>query len=439
MKFPYELKVFSVIMLSTLLIFSSSHFGVKAFEGIISKTKGFPENTWIGPIDASGLEKAEVNQELVTKVNEWQTSSSIQLLFKETNGLIPIEEIIFKVDESVQFAKDSVKNELLIDIDDEAIQKVLLSISPAFENNKVDMVKLKSHLITEISSLQTQAIDINIEDFLSMPELEEQIVHTVSIPVINDDLQNIGATLMIEPNGTFSLLGFLEKQGLMELDSSVIDIVSSGIYQAILQTNLEILERHIGSELPEYIGLGYEAKVNANLKWDLSIYNPNEEKYKIEIYSDGKSLIFDVIGLPFLYEYTIMQEGLQSFDPKTIKQYNPLLEPGQTKITKNGQKGYYLEVSRLILDETGKLVEQQLVSKDYYSPVHQVVVFGLGSKDSALTNEDNNPNIILPEETPNGSNDLENTVDIITPEEPVTSNEDSEEEALWGRSDEIEK
>jgi hypothetical protein len=438
MKFPYELKIFSVIMFSTLLIFSFSHFGVKAFEGIVSKTKGFPDNTWIGPINASGLEKEEVNQQLVTKIQEWQTSSSVQFLFKESNALFPIEEIIFKVEESVQFAKDAEKNALLIDIDDNVIQKVLVSISPAFEKNKVDIAKLETHLTTEISSLQAQAVEINIEDFLSIPEVKEQIVHTVSIPIINDDLQNIGATLIIGPKGTFSLLDFLEKQGLMELDPNIINIVSSGIYQSILQTNFEILERHISTELPEYIGLGYEAKVNANLKWDLSFYNPNEEKYKIEIFSDGESLIFDVVGLPFLYEYTVMQEGLQLFDPKTIKQYNPLLEPGQSKITKNGQKGYYIEVSRLILDGTGKLAEQQLVSKDYYSPVHHVVVFGLGTKDSDLSNEDKSSNII-PEETSNGQNDFENTVDIISPEEPDTSNDNTEEEPLWGRSDEIEK
>lgn len=438
MKFPYELKIFSVIMLSTLLIFSFSHFGVKAFEGIVSKTNGFPDNTWIGPINASGLEKSEVSQQLVTKVTEWQTNSTVQLSYKETNGLFPIEEIIFNIDASVQSAKDSEKNELLIDIDDEAIQKELISISPAFENTRVDITKLETHLITELSSLQAKAININLEDFLTVPEVEEQIIHTVSIPAINDDLQNIGATLMIEPKGTFTLLGFLEKQGLMALDPSVINIISSGIYQAILQTNFEILERHIGTELPEYIGLGYEAKVNANLKWDLSFYNPNEEKYKIEIYSDGKSLIFDVIGLPFLYEYTIMQEGLQLFDPKTIKQYNPLLEPGQSKITKYGQKGYYLEVSRLILDETGKLVEQQLVSKDYYSPVHQVEVFGLGSKDSGLSDETKNSNGIK-EETTNGSTDLENSVEIIMPEETDTSNGTTEEDPLWGRPDEIGK
>jgi hypothetical protein len=438
MKFPHELKIFSIIMISTLLIFSFSHFGVKAFEGLVTQSKGFSDNTWIGPINASGLNKEEVKQQLLTKVSEWQTHSSVQLSFKETYELIPIEDIIFKVDESVQVAKDSKNSELLIDIDDASIQNVLISISPTFEDNKVDIAMLKRHLITEVSSLQVKAIDINVEDFLSIPEVEGQIVHSISIPVINDDIQNIGATLKIEPNGTFSLLSFLEIQGLTELDPSIINLVSSGIYQAILRTNFEILERHIGSELPEYIGLGYEAKVDANLKWDLSFYNPNDDNYKIEIYSDGKSLKFDVIGVSFLYEHTVMQEGLQIFNPKTIKQYNPLLELGQSKITKNGQKGFYIEVSRLILDETGKLVEQQLVSKDYYPPVHQVEVFGLVSKDSILSDV-NTSTIANPDETTNGSTDTENPDDIITPEEPDTSQEDTEQEPLWGRPDEIGK
>jgi hypothetical protein len=438
-KFPYEMKIFSVIIVSTLLIFSFSHFGVQAFEGIISKVKGFPENTWIGPIDVSGLEKTEASQQITTKVTEWQTNSTIQLSFKEVNGSFPIENINFNIEKSVQAAKNSTKNEVLITIEDSALQESLTALSSTFSENKVDVDTLKRELITKVSSLQTGTININVEDFLSIPVLKEQIVHTVSIPIINDDLKNIGASLIIESKTAFSLLSFLEKQGLKELDSSIIDLVSSGIYQAILPTNFEILERHIGAELPENISLGFEAKVDSNLKWDLSFYNPNEDNYKIEIYSEGQFLKFDVVGVPFLYEYTIMQEGMQMFNPKTIKQYSPLLEPGLSKITKSGQKGFYLEISRLIIDETGKVLEQQLVSKDYYAPIHQVEVVGLGTKEAVLADEEPSTDVILGEAI-NGSVDQEDfSVNNVIPQETDSSNIDNEQDPIWGKPDEIGK
>jgi hypothetical protein len=435
-KFPYEMKIFSVIIVSTLLIFSFSHYGVQAFEGIISKAKGFPENTWIGPIDVSGLEKTVASQQITAKVTEWQTNSSIQLSFREVNRLFPVENIHFNIEDSVQTAKDSTKNEVLIQIEDSSLKASLTALSSTFSENKVDVDMLKREIITKVSTLQTGTTNINVEDFLSIPVLKEQVVYSVSIPIINDDLKNIGASLIVEPQTAFSLLSFLEKQGLTELDSSIIDLISSGIYQAILPTNFEILERHISAELPKNISLGYEAKVDSKLKWDLTFYNPNEDNYKIEIYSDGQFLKFDVVGVPFLYEYTIMQEGIQLFDPKTIKQYSPLLEPGLYKITKSGQKGSYLEISRLIIDETGKVIEQQLVSKDYYAPVHQVEVVGLGTKEAVQADAEISTDAI-PGEAINGSVETEEFPgDIETPDE---TDIDNEKEPIWGRPDEIGK
>jgi hypothetical protein len=435
-KFPYEMKIFSVIIVSTLLIFSFSHYGVQAFEGIISKAKGFPENTWIGPINVSGLEKTEASQQITAKVTEWQTSSSIQLSFREVNESFPLENIHFNIEESVQAAKDSTKNEVLIKIEDSSLQALLKALSSTLSENKVDVDTLKREIITKVSTLQTGTTNINVEDFLSVPILKEQVVHTVTIPIINDDLKNIGASLIVEPQTAFSLLSFLEKQGLTELDSSIIDLVSSGIYQAILPTNFEILERHISAELPKNISLGYEAKVDSKLKWDLTFYNPNEVNYKIEIYSDGQLLKFDVVGVPFLYEYRIMQEGIQLFDPKTIKQYSPLLEPGLSKITKSGQKGSYLEISRLIIDETGKVLEHQLVSKDYYAPVHQVEVVGLGTKEAVQVDAETSTDAITGEAINGSVETEESTGDIVTPEE---TDIDNEQEPIWGRPDEIGK
>lgn len=432
MKYSYELKIFSVIMLSTLLIFSSSHFGVLAFEGIVSKTKGFPENTWIGPIDVSGLEKTESSQLLASKVTEWQASSAVQLSYKEVNVTLPFEGIDFKLEESVQVAKDSIKNEILIDIEASSVQATLTSLSPTLSENKVNVDMLNKDIITKVSLLQSGIITINVEDYLSVAVNEAQIVHTVKMPIINDDLKNIGATITIEPKDTFSLLSFLEKQGLMEVDIRIIDLVSSGIYQAILPTNFEILERHISTELPEYISLGFEAKVDSNLKWDLAFYNPTEDEYKVEIYSDGQLLIFDVVGVPFLNEYTIMQEGIKLFDPKIIKQYSPLLQPGQFQISKNGKKGSYIEISRLIIDDTGKIVEQQLISKDYYAPVHQVRVVGLGTKESPILNEDKNTDVIPGEAPSEVTEPIEIPVDTA---DPNIGKDNLEQDPIWGRPD----
>jgi hypothetical protein len=431
MKIPHEIKLFSVVLLSTLLIFSSSHFGVKAFEGIISKAKGFPENTWIGPLDVSGLEKVEAKEQLDTKVTEWKTHSSVELLYREVNVPLPLEGIFIDVEQSVEGAQGSVKNDLLINMDNTTLQSVLAILSSTFSKDTIEIDRLQIEILKEVKSLESGIIQLDVGDFLLVPEKNEQVVNSITIPIMNEDLKNIGSSIMIPQQSTFSLLSFLEEQGLLTLDPMVIDILSSGIYQTILHSNFEILERHISTKLPEHISMGFEAKVDAKLKWDLSFYNPNMDNYKLEIYSNGQSLTFDLIGIPFAYEYVVMQEGLKIFDPKTIKQYSPLIEPGQFKVTQEGQKGFYLEHSRLVMDEKGKIVEQQLISKDYYAPIHLVKVFGLGSNDSVLPSEDE---IATPVEVPNEKDPLED--DIIVPDSPI----DGElEDPIWGRPDEIGK
>jgi hypothetical protein len=431
MKIPHEIKLFSVVLLSTLLIFSSSHFGVKAYEGIISKAKGFPENTWIGPLDVSGLEKAEAKEQLETKVTEWKTHSSVELLYREVNTFLPLEEVLIDVGKSVEGAQGSTKNELIFSMDNVNLGSVLPTLSHNLSKDTVDLDSLRTEILKKVTLLESGTIQIDIGDFLLVAEKNEQVVKTITIPNMSEDLKNIGSTIMIPRQSTFSLLSFLEEQGLLTLDPMVIDILSSGVYQTILHSNFEILERHISTELPEYISMGFEAKVDAKLKWDLSFYNPNMDDYKLEIYSNGQSLTFDLVGVPFAYEYVVMQEGLKLFDPKTIKQYSPLLEPGQFKVTKEGQKGFYLEHSRLVMDETGKIVEQQLISKDYYAPIHLVEVFGLGTNDSAMPPESE---IASPVEVPNEKDPLEE--EIIMPDSPI---EGELEEPLWGRPDEIGK
>jgi hypothetical protein len=427
-KISHELKIFSVVLLSTILIFSSSHYGAKAFEGIISKAKGFHENTWIGPLDVSGLEKTEAKALLETKVTEWKSTSSVELLYKEVTMSLPLDEVFIDVDQSVEMAQSSVKNELTINLDNLKLDNALTSLHASFSSDTVDVDSLRNEIALKVKALVSGTSQLNVGDFLLVVEKNEQVVNTISIPIVNEDLKNIGATIQIPHQSTFSLLQYLEEQGLMTLDTSVINVLSSGVYQTMLHSNFELLERHISTQLPEYISMGFEAKVDAELKWDLSFYNPNMDNYQIVIYSNGDVLTFDLVGVPFAYEYIVMQEGLKRFDPKTIKQYSPLLEPGQFKVTKEGLPGFYLEHSRLVMDETGQLVEQQLISKDYYPPIHNVKVYGLGTIHTVIPAEGSEE---APVETP--SEDDPQKEEIINPVEPI---EGELEEPIWGRPDE---
>lgn len=427
MRLSHQVRIFLIIFISTFLIFSFSHYGVLAYGGIKSHSKQFPENTWIGSININGLEKDEAIKQLKAKILEWQTSSKINLFFQEANVTLPLDDFTFNVNESIQNINASSKNKLDVNIDESQINAALASLSPSFSEDEVDVLLLKKDLLKKASSLDIGTIEINIEDYFQKPIVKDQIIHTITIPIENGELQNIGATLVIEPKSTFSLVSFLEKQGFMELESNSINLISSGVYQTILLSNFQLTERHIGLELPTGIPLGYEAKINPELKWDLSFYNPNTEEFKIEIYSDGQSLIFDLVGIPFLYKYSITEQQRQEFVPKTIKQFSPLLAPGESDISRNGQSGYYVELFRLFKDESDTIIGQELISKDYYAPIPQIEEVGLtnpiNSLESIYTSDlTDAPNIIVNEST-----------------KSAVETNDSNNDLLWGKPDETPK
>jgi hypothetical protein len=272
----------------------------------------------------------------------------------------------------------------------------------------------------ENSSVETGISEEKVDE----PTEKEQVIHSVITPIINDEMENIGATITIDSQTTFSLLSYLEKQGLTGLNKDLLGYMATGIYQTILPTNFQIVERHIGMELQEDVQLGYEAKIDPKQGLDLSFHNPNKAVYKINIFSDGQSLVFNLEGLPFKYQYQISESNLEEYPPKTIRQYSPFLNPGQSKQTKVGKNGQYIEVKKLVLNPDGSIVEEQSISKDYYPPVHRVEVVGIqvSNQGDLLAEADENE-----VETP--------TIEEETPE----ANTDDEQDPIWGKPDETEK
>jgi len=53
--------------------------------------------------------------------------------------------------------------------------------------------------------------------------------------------------------------------------AELLNVIATGIYQAVLPSNFSIVERNIGSSLPNYANLGFEAKVNPRNNTDFII------------------------------------------------------------------------------------------------------------------------------------------------------------------------
>jgi hypothetical protein len=242
---------------------------------------------------------------------------------------------------------------------------------------------------------------------------DEKIILNQSIMNINDipiDLQTFlehSSKIDISEQSTFSLLDFVKEKGLDKLNFDTLSLIASGIYQSILTTNFSILERNIGNSLPENDSLGFESELNIERNEDLIFSNPNNSVYSIELVLENKSLKITLLGEKLPYHYKITKD-IQTFKPKTIIQYSPLLPNGKVKVATTGKDGKLVKVYRDVYQGEQKL-KRELISSDFYPPVHRVEIHSLNTSITDQVSQTNTQTVSqeneLTEQKPSDDND----------------------------------
>lgn len=216
----------------------------------------------------------------------------------------------------------------------------------------------------------------------SPTKANETIINEASVKMgqIPEELQTFlfnNTMIDIPAKSTFSLLEFAKQEKLEKIGSETLSGLATAIYEAILPSDFTILERNIGSQLPIYAPLGFEAKVNLEKNVDLVFLNPTKSSYVLELQFVNNSLLVTLKGEKFPYDYKINTKDVQSLKPKTIIQYSPLLLLGQSKVTNEGLDGQVVTVSKDVY-QGDQLIRSDFVSNDYYPPVYRVEVHPLG-------------------------------------------------------------
>ena len=298
---------------------------------------------------------------------------------------------IFDIENSLLQALPGQSNPVLVQLED--LNPFLYSISATLSTDDFIMNELEAKIITSAQMLETGSHQIILEDFLADNENQFTILEEASIStneseeliVLTDHSIEIGAT------SQFSLLHFIEEQGLIGFSPLSLNKIATAIYQVILPTNFSIIERHISNELPDYATLGYEAKIDVEQNQDLIFSNPNKFSYFIEFEEKDGKLYVNLNGPSLLNQYVITFEDQESFKPKTILQFNPQLGPKEIRVKTEGKDGQLIKVYREHLDEKGKLIEKERIAEDFYAPIHRIEVSGLivNEGDSTSETDDN--------------------------------------------------
>lgn len=152
--------------------------------------------------------------------------------------------------------------------------------------------------------------------------------------------------------------------------------VSSTLYNAILQTGIDSIERTPHTLPSSYVPVGLDSAVN----WDDIDYkfkNTLDYPLYIQSYIENNNLYINIYSDASLttrkYIITSNVYDIIQADTKIIN--TPDLKPGETSIVQKGSAGCKVKVQRSLY-ENGLLIKTETISDDVYMPVTNIINAG---------------------------------------------------------------
>ncbi|MEL3974397.1 VanW family protein [Rossellomorea oryzaecorticis] len=387
MKKPsYSTTVF--LVLCTVYLFGSAHLGAYLYDHVFQSGSVSANETKIAGLKLSNDRNNETTNKLLEEINLWKETQNLSITYMEVGERIPSEAFQFDVDATVDMAVDGEDSPLLLQVDEGLLRELLISLGMDIESIQID--KLKDAITERASTLDAEEREFALEDFLNSPGemkvlAEKKIGNVESTPGLQEFLAE-SPEILIEPVSTFSLLKFVEDMHI-SMTNKELSVISTGLYEILLHSDLEVIQRHHSRSLPDYAELGMEARVDKDIQQDFVFVNPNNQVYKIHFQLAGDTILFSLEGAELPYEVEISLQNKQTVEPRVIKQYSPYVDQGQPKVKAEGKDGVQIEVWRRMLDSKGSVLKEELISRDYYPPVHREELVSLkdyvSSKDNS--------------------------------------------------------
>lgn len=187
-------------------------------------------------------------------------------------------------------------------------------------------------------------------------------------------------------------------------NGKVIDSVGGGacqvtttLYNAVLEAELEVVERHAHSMTISYVDLSRDAAISGTHK-DLKFKNNTDVPILIQAYTKGRRITFNIWGhetrdknsRKIKFETRVLSE---TPPPPDVIYEDPSKPVTYRKVTQAAHTGYSAELYKIVY-ENGMEVSRTLVNKSYYIAAPRYITIGTMETD--------------PVETPDGAGETDN-------------------------------
>lgn len=155
--------------------------------------------------------------------------------------------------------------------------------------------------------------------------------------------------------------------------------VTTTLYNAALEAELEIVERKAHSMTISYVDLSRDAAISGTYK-DLKFKNNTDVPILIQAYTKGRKITFniwghetrDTVNRKIEFETRILSE---TAPPPDVVEKDPTKPVTYKKVTQSAHTGYTTELYKVVYED-GVEVSRTLINKSSYSPAPRYITVG---------------------------------------------------------------
>lgn len=207
--------------------------------------------------------------------------------------------------------------------------------------------------------------------------------------------------------------------------------VSTTLYNALLRSELEIVERQNHSMRVHYVPAAFDAAIAEGYK-DLKFKNNTKYPIYLEGYTTGNTLTFNVYGKDVdknkNRKIEFISNVLSVKAPNTVKELDKSKPKGYTAVKQNGDNGMYAQMIKVVY-ENGKEVSREIVNSSNYKPLDKIVI--VGDRKEEPKKEKDNPKkedtVETKKENVIGDKEPKENIKIEKQEEELVENDNSDD------------
>ncbi len=362
-------------------------------------------------------------EEIAKNINIEPKNATLEKTDKGFNVIDGNNGLKVNFDETYAILYDALQQE-----GDKTVEIIVEETKPQYTSQELN--KIQDKLGTFVTQYTNKGGSDN-NRIINMKVASERINGTILYPgEVFSTNKKFGATT--KSNGYKPAPTILNGKFVDEYGGGVCQI-SSTLYNAVLESELDIVERQNHSLKVGYLDYGYDATLAGDYI-DFKFKNNTNYPIYIESYLTSNEVVCNIYGYderPDNREVKFENVLVEVIEPgpKVIKETDELPE-GQQKVTVKPLKGYKYKLYKLVYID-GKLQEKVLVNNSYYRPRAEEVLVGT-KKVQSVANIDSKPiNTTKEKPTETTTKTIETTLETTTEltetttqiiEEPIIEN-----------------